>query len=52
MHVFLSYPELTVLRAGRKTDDGFAIFKEDELGINPEVGGERVGHTPTIPDHS
>jgi len=28
----------------RKTDEGFAIFKEDELGINPEAGG-----TPLCP---
>lgn len=24
---------------GRKTEEGFAIFKEAELGINPEAGG-------------
>ena len=24
---------------GRKTEEGFAIFKEVELGINPEAGG-------------
>ncbi|KAI9512908.1 hypothetical protein F5148DRAFT_1372894 [Russula earlei] len=23
----------------RQTDEGFAIYKEDELGINPETGG-------------
>lgn len=28
------------LLTGRKTDEGFAIFKEDELGINPEAGGQ------------
>ena len=26
--------------AGRKTDDGFAIYKEDELGIDEEAGGQ------------
>jgi hypothetical protein len=26
--------------AGRKTDEGFAIYKEDELGINAEAGGQ------------
>ena len=26
--------------AGRKTDDGFEIYKEDELGINVEAGGQ------------
>jgi len=25
---------------GRKTDEGFAIYKEDELSINPEAGGQ------------
>lgn len=37
---------------GRKTDEGFAIFKEDELGINAEAGGQFIPllcvfiHTP------
>jgi hypothetical protein len=26
--------------AGRKTDEGFAIYKEDELGIDVEAGGQ------------
>lgn len=26
--------------AGRRTEEGFSIFKEDELGINVEAGGE------------
>lgn len=29
-----------ILLAGRKTEEGFSIFKEDELGINIEAGGE------------
>lgn len=29
-----------ILLAGRKTEEGFSIFKEDELGINVEAGGE------------
>lgn len=29
---------------GRKTEEGFLIFKEAELGINPEAGG-----TPLCP---
>jgi hypothetical protein len=24
---------------GRRTEEGYAIFKEDELGINAEAGG-------------
>jgi len=26
--------------AGRKTDEGFAVYKENELGINAEAGGQ------------
>lgn len=26
--------------AGKTTEEGWAIFKEDELGINPEAGGQ------------
>lgn len=25
---------------GKTTEEGWAIFKEDELGINPEAGGQ------------
>jgi hypothetical protein len=32
--------EAQSLLPGRKTDEGFAIYKEDELGINPEAGGQ------------
>jgi len=33
----ISVAELSTQLAGRKTDEGFAIFNEDELGINAEV---------------
>jgi hypothetical protein len=39
-----SAPAISVLSsqplAGRKTDEGFAIYKEDELSINAEAGGQ------------
>lgn len=31
---------------GRKTEEGFAIFKEAELGINPEAGGTYRAQPP------
>jgi Eukaryotic protein of unknown function (DUF1764) len=34
----VSFTELDPL--GRKTDEGFNIYKEDELGINVEAGGQ------------
>ena len=36
----ISVAELSTQLAGRKTDEGFAIFNEDELGINAEAGGQ------------
>ena len=39
---FEKYPctSHTLAATGRKTEEGFSIFKEDELGINDEGGGE------------
>ena len=33
-------PSADALPTGRKTEEGFSIYKEDELGINAEGGGE------------
>ena len=39
MAVFLWHVLWTYGTLGRKTEEGFSIFKEAELGINPEAGG-------------
>jgi Eukaryotic protein of unknown function (DUF1764) len=31
------------LKIGRKTEEGFSIYKEDELGINKDGGGKEPG---------
>ena len=34
--------------SGRKTEEGFLIYKEAELGINPEAGGEFTAVHPAF----
>jgi hypothetical protein len=51
---------MTTLNPGRRTEEGYAIYKEDELGINNEGGGQlaqlsfaltngRLADTPLCP---
>lgn len=37
--------------SGRKTDEGFAIYKEDELGIKAEAGGQLYSCTLRVHSH-
>ena len=41
--IYCSYKAL-----GRKTEEGFSIFKETELGIDPEAGGTQCLAFPSI----
>jgi hypothetical protein len=40
----VSFPHCLKLTPGKRTEEGFFVFKEAELGIDPEAGG-----TPLCP---